>query len=196
MSDAQAAKRPRLAEGYGFGLAGRMSAGALQQARHLASHTPHMACPGFDVGLASRMSARSLQQEQHDARHTDGYAYPAHWGLPDEVTDASDEWLSKGSPLIGRRVARPFNQLVALGTVNAWLPENEEGDPALYRVVHDGDGDVEDLEGYEVEEGHARSATPSQHRAHLDAARTLSSRKRQKTDDYFSPPQVPRAHGG
>ena len=67
MSDAQAAKRPRLAEGYGFGLAGRMSAGALQQARHLASHTPHMACPGFDVGLASRMSARSLQQEQHDA---------------------------------------------------------------------------------------------------------------------------------
>ena len=196
MSDAQVAKRPRLAEGYGFGLAGRMSAGALQQARHLASHTPHMACPGFDVGLASRMSARSLQQEQHDARHTDGYAYPAHWGLPDEVTDASDEWLSKGSPLIGRRVARPFNQLVALGTVNAWLPENEEGDPALYRVVHDGDGDVEDLEGYEVEEGHARSATPSQHPAHLDAARTLSSRKRQKTDDYFSPPQVPRAHGG
>ena len=196
MSDAQAAKRPRLAEGYGFGLAGRMSAGALQQARHLASHTRHMACPGFDVGLASRMSARSLQQEQHDARHTDGYAYPAHWGLPDKVTDASDEWLSKGSPLIGRRVARPFNQLVALGTVNAWLPENEEGDPALYRVVHDGDGDVEDLEGYEVEEGHARSATPSQHPVHLDAARTLSSRKRQKTDDYFSPPQVPRAHGG
>ena len=177
MSDAQAAKRPRLAEGYGFGLAGRMSAGALQQARHLASHTPHMACPGFDVGLASLMSARSLQQEQHDARHTDGYAYPAHWGLP-EATDASEEWLSKGSPLIGRRVARPFNQLVALGTVNAWLPENEEGDPALYRVVHDGDGDVEDLEGYEVEEGHARSATPSQHRAHLDAACTPSSRKR------------------
>ena len=61
--------------------------------------------------------------------------------------------MRDGSALLGRRVARRFGKLVALGSVAAWLPANaEEGDAALYRVVHD-DGDVEDLEEEEVEEG-------------------------------------------
>ena len=73
--------------------------------------------------------------------------------LPPPPAAAPEEWLRDGSALLGRRVARRFGKLVALGSVVAWLPANaEEGDAALYRVVHD-DGDVEDLEEEEVEEG-------------------------------------------
>ena len=160
--------------GYGFGLAGRMSAGALQQARHLASHTPHMACPGFDVGEAnvgSVTAARAARRPSYDVltRHT-GVCLRR---------PTAEEWLSKGSAMIGRRVAS-FNLLVALGTVVAWLPDNEEGDPALYHVVHDGDGDVRTWRIL-VEEEHTRSATPSQHRAHLDAAHPLRANARRST---------------
>ena len=141
MSEAQAAKRPRLE-----------------------APKPLPPCPGLDSGLAVRMAAGSLQQARHDARHTDSYAHPAHWRLP-VVTDATEEWLCEGSAMLGRRVARRFGKLVALGSVVAWLPANEEGDPALYRVVHD-DADVEDLEEEEIEEGNAECATPYQHRIH------------------------------
>ena len=130
MSVAQAAKRPRLE-----------------------ALPPLLPCPGFDFDLASRMAAGSLQQARHDARHTDSYAHPAHWGLP-KVTDAANEWLREGSAMLGRRVVRRFDKIAVLGSVVAWLPANEEGDPTLYRLVHE-DGDVEDLEEEEVNDGNA-----------------------------------------
>ena len=79
----------------------------------------------------------------------------------DEAAEAGDDysslapresrWLSVGHPHIGARVTRRFDGAKVYGTVRKWLPADEaEGEPALYRIVHD-DGDQEELEEDEVE---------------------------------------------
>lgn len=51
-----------------------------------------------------------------------------------------------GHEWLGQRVTRFFGARVVVGTVTKWLPADEDaGDSALFRVVHD-DGDSEDLE--------------------------------------------------
>ena len=66
-----------------------------------------------------------------------------------------EDWRTEGHRFINQRIARPFGkrESLALATIVKWLPEDEaEGEPALFRAVHD-DGDEEDLEEEEVEQG-------------------------------------------
>jgi hypothetical protein len=70
---------------------------------------------------------------------------------------APAEWRVDGHPWLGERVRRTswatkrYADGYHDGTLTAWLPEGEDpdGDPALWRMVHD-DGDEEDLEEHEV----------------------------------------------
>ena len=58
--------------------------------------------------------------------------------------------LAAGHVYVGRRVARLFGKRLVLGTVTGWLPACKvQGEPALFRIVHD-DGDEEDLEEEEA----------------------------------------------
>ena len=60
--------------------------------------------------------------------------------------------LAAGHVYVGRRVARLFGKRLVLGTVTGWLPACKvQGEPALFRIVHD-DGDEEDLEEEEAAE--------------------------------------------
>jgi hypothetical protein len=63
----------------------------------------------------------------------------------------AESWLAEGHEWLHRRVARPFGKSkVFLGKITKWIPADPaEGDGPLFHVVHD-DGDVEDLEEYEV----------------------------------------------
>ena len=49
--------------------------------------------------------------------------------------------LATGHAYVGRRVARLFGKRLVLGTVTGWLPACKvQGEPALFRVVHDDGG--------------------------------------------------------
>ena len=67
----------------------------------------------------------------------------------------AESWLAEGHEWLHRRVARPFGKTkVFLGKITKWIPADPaEGDGPLFHVVHD-DGDVEDLEEYEVAAPH------------------------------------------
>ena len=65
-------------------------------------------------------------------------------------TDAG--WREDGHPLVGQRVIRIFPDIgVSYGRITKWLPADEDGD-SLFHVLHDADGDEEDLEEAEAEE--------------------------------------------
>jgi len=54
--------------------------------------------------------------------------------------------------MVGRIVKRSFGRgIISFGKVVGWFPPEEEGDEALYHVLH-GDGDEEDLDPAEVKE--------------------------------------------
>ena len=67
----------------------------------------------------------------------------------------ADDWVTTGHEWINKRVRRIFPVVGGTGgssdgTITAWAPPDEDGDQ-LWRMTHD-DGDVEDLEDYEVKE--------------------------------------------
>ena len=69
---------------------------------------------------------------------------------------AAQGWQTDGHEWIGRRVHRRFqvadgSSVSTVGTIKVWVPADGD-DPALWRVYHD-DGDVEDLEEFEVKAG-------------------------------------------
>ena len=60
--------------------------------------------------------------------------------------------MSDGPPASGQRCRRAFEDTDALATITKWLPADDaNGEPALFRCVHD-DGDEEDLEEDEAAE--------------------------------------------
>ena len=65
--------------------------------------------------------------------------------------DEAEEWLTTGSDWIGTKLLREFDGRQFEAEVTAWLPEGDEKDePALYKVRHTVDGDMEDLEESEL----------------------------------------------
>ena len=66
---------------------------------------------------------------------------------------AEEGWLKSGSEWIGRGVCRTFYGHVSAGRVVYWIPANDEGDEALWKVRHD-DGDMEDLDEEELKAAH------------------------------------------
>ena len=68
---------------------------------------------------------------------------------------ADEEWKTdpKENKLLGRRVRRPFGYGFAKGRIVAYLPEGklEEEEYEMWHVIHDHDGDHEDLEKAEIE---------------------------------------------
>ena len=66
---------------------------------------------------------------------------------------ADEGWLKSGSEWIGRGVCRTFFGHVSTGRVVYWIPANDEGDEALWKVRHD-DGDMEDLDEEELKAAH------------------------------------------
>ena len=75
--------------------------------------------------------------------------------------EAAEGWRAEGHEFLGERLRRTFGRRGDNGvnaTVRKWLPEDvAEGEPALFRAVHD-DGDFEDLEEEEVRDGMAAFA--------------------------------------
>ena len=75
--------------------------------------------------------------------------------------EAAEGWRAEGHEFLGERLRRTFGRRGDNGvnaTVRKWLPEDvAEGEPALFRAVHD-DGDFEDLEEDEVRDGMAAFA--------------------------------------
>ena len=69
-------------------------------------------------------------------------------GEDEEVT----EWRADGHEWIRRRVARRFDGAVLFALITRWAPPSG-GDPPLWHVVHEADGDEEDLDEAEVREG-------------------------------------------
>lgn len=65
------------------------------------------------------------------------------------------EWKTepKDNKLLGRRVRRPFGYGFAKGTIVAYLPEGnlDEEEYEMWHVIHDHDGDHEDLEKAEID---------------------------------------------
>jgi len=122
------------------------------------SHSDELALHEFL--LEGRCMTRSVAPSSLDSSrgHTSMPHGRPHGQLPPQEPSqpppppAAETWLTEGSELLHKRLARRFGKTVMLGTVVGWLPANEnEGDEALYRVHHD-DGDVEDLDGYELSE--------------------------------------------
>lgn len=80
----------------------------------------------------------------------------------DEVSNAiwnarivEEDWKTdpKDHKLLGRRVRRPFGYGYAKGTIVAYLPEGDlkEEEYEMWHVIHDHDGDHEDLEQHETD---------------------------------------------
>lgn len=74
----------------------------------------------------------------------------------DQTEASSYEWLTLGSPLVGRRVRRTGVDIKGFGwdicgRVIGWVPAEANDGESLYHVVHD-DGDEEDLDERGVEE--------------------------------------------
>ena len=111
-----------------------------------------------------------------------------HQRLRDMVSDLGDspanecggtpiEWQSDGHPFIHQHVAVQHGQKVSLGLITKWVPASEEGDPALWHMVHD-DGDEEDLEESEVRAAIVLHAEES---GRIQKEEQVSSRGRKRT---------------
>ena len=83
----------------------------------------------------------------------------------------NDGWLESGHEWVGQQVLRIFPSVgPSTGKITKYLPADEEtGDGALFHVVHDADGDQEDLE-----EEEARLAIEA-HREQAEAGGTVST---------------------
>ena len=70
------------------------------------------------------------------------------------MVNTDEGWKEDGHPLVGQRVIRIFPEIgVSYGRITKWLPADEDaGDDSLFHVLHDADGDEEDLEEAEAEE--------------------------------------------
>ena len=68
------------------------------------------------------------------------------------AVNESDGWLESGHEWVGQPVLRIFPTVgPSTGKITKWLPADEEaGEGALFHVVHDADGDQEDLEEEEA----------------------------------------------
>ena len=68
------------------------------------------------------------------------------------AVNESDGWLESGHEWVGQPVLRIFAAVgPSTGKITKWLPADEEaGEGALFHVVHDADGDQEDLEEEEA----------------------------------------------
>lgn len=99
----------------------------------------------------------------------------------DEVSDAiwnarvvDEEWKTdpKDNKLLGRRVRRPFGYGFAKGTIVAYLPEGnlDEEEYEMWHVIHDHDGDHEDLEKAEID----AALTAWEHYKQTELARSAS----------------------
>ena len=68
------------------------------------------------------------------------------------AVNESDGWLESGHEWVGQPVLRIFPTVgPSTGKITKWLPADEEaGEGALFHVVHDADGDEEDLEEEEA----------------------------------------------
>ena len=64
------------------------------------------------------------------------------------AVNESDGWLESGHEWVGQPVLRVFPTVgPSTGKITKWLPADEEaGEGAIFHVVHDDDGDEEDLE--------------------------------------------------
>ena len=104
--------------------------------------------------------------------------------------NTSIKWQRDGHPFVHQHVAVKHGRKVSLGLITKWVPESEEGDPALWHMVHD-DGDEEDLEEGEVRDAMALHLEESgrvqkeqqvsrsgRKRTGLDVAKLLSKRPR------------------
>jgi len=91
----------------------------------------------FAISEADHLKLRELVNELGEASTT-------------ELGDAAMiTWLHDGHKFIHQHVAVKHDGRVSCGLITKWVPESEEGDPALWHMVHD-DGDEEDLEEDEV----------------------------------------------
>jgi endonuclease III len=71
-----------------------------------------------------------------------------------DATLEAEEWQTSGHKWIGVKLARRFKGGIATGRITHWVPagvDNPIEDMALWRMMHD-DGDLEELEEYEVDE--------------------------------------------
>eukprot|EP00966_Prymnesium_polylepis_P272548 6296747-Prymnesium_polylepis.2 len=90
--------------------------------------------------------SHSDHQKLRDAISDLGEASTAELGGND---DDAIKWQHDGHSFIHRHVAVRHADKVSIGLITKWVPESEDGEPALWRMVHD-DGDQEDLEEAEV----------------------------------------------
>ena len=91
--------------------------------------------------------------------------------VADMAINDNDGWLESGHEWVGQQVLRMFPSVgPSTGKITKYLPADEEaGDGALFHVVHDADGDQEDLE-----EEEARLAIEA-HREQAEAGGTVST---------------------
>jgi len=76
--------------------------------------------------------------------------------MAEDVAVNSDAgWMTIGHEFVGQKVTRVFDDygIVSTGVITRWLPADGDADEgALFHVVHDGDGDEEDLEEHEAKD--------------------------------------------
>ena len=91
--------------------------------------------------------------------------------VADMAINNNDGWLESGHEWVGQQLLRIFPTVgPSTGKITKYLPADEEaGDGALFHVVHDADGDQEDLE-----EEEARLAIEA-HREQAEADGTVST---------------------
>jgi hypothetical protein len=89
---------------------------------------------------------------------------------------AEGEWRTSGDAWIGKKLMRIFDGVEYVGHITHWAPPLEE-DPPLWRLQHE-DGDIEDLERYEVLAG-AKALAQRRPAAALQNA-TLAQDKRMR----------------
>uniref|UniRef100_A0A7S0P1L2 WHIM2 domain-containing protein n=1 Tax=Calcidiscus leptoporus TaxID=127549 RepID=A0A7S0P1L2_9EUKA len=97
----------------------------------------------------------------------------------EEVTNTEEGWMGEGHEYIDRRVLRFFDGAgSSTGKITRWLPADEEtGDPALFHVVHDADGDQEDLEQEEATQAIADYDDQQERGGGVEAAAALEQPK-------------------
>ena len=135
-------------------------------------------------------SAPSFEHVRNSAGklHRFAISLSDHQRLREMVSDLGDSpanecggapiaWQSDGHPFIRKHVAVQHNQKVSVGLITKWVPASEEGDPALWHMVHD-DGDEEDLEESEV---HTAIALYVEESGRIQKEEQVSSRGRKRT---------------
>ena len=97
------------------------------------------------------------------------------------AVNESDGWLESGHEWVGQPVLRIFPTVgPSTGKITKWLPADEEaGEGALFHVVHDADGDQEDLE-----EEEARAAIEEYQALDAEVLRGLWARRGDKQRAY------------